>query len=127
MELVIIIAIAVVGLVAVFFTIQFLIDSDNEINIGNNILSSSTFDCAKQWEKYAEFYDNPPDDFFNNDEPLLPLEESQEISKVFFLNRCASTVNDWAYRTQNVDGVWDSGIDWEMISKMQKEGIKKNP
>jgi len=127
MKLVIIIAIAVVSLVAVFFTIQFLINSDNEISFDNNILSPSTFDCAKQWDKYAEFYDNPPDDFFNNDEPLLPLGESQEISKVFFINRCASTVNDWAYRTQNMDDVWNSGIDWEMISKMQGEEIKKNP
>jgi len=127
MKPVIIIAVAVVCSVAGGFTIQFLINSDNEISFDNNINSFLNFDCAKQWDKYAEFYDNPPDDFLNNDELLLPLEESQEISEVFFLNQCASTVNDWAYRTQNVDGVWDSGIDWEMISKMQEEGIKKNP
>jgi len=127
MKPVIIIAVAVVCSVAGGFTIQFLMVSDNEISIDNNINRSLNFDCAKQWDKYAEFYDNPPDDFFNNDEPLLPLEESQEISKVFFMNQCASTVNDWANRTQNMDDVWNSGIDWEMISKMQGEEIKKNP
>ena len=127
MKSVIIIVIAVVCSVTAGFTIQFLMVSDNEISIDNNINSSLNFDCAKQWDKYAEFYDNPPDDFNNYDESLLPLEESQEISKVFFMNRCASTVNDWAYRTQNVDDVWNSGIDWEMISKMQGEEIKKNP
>jgi len=127
MKPVIIIAVAVVCSVAGGFTIQFLINSDNEISIDNNINSSLNFDCAKQWDKYSEFYGNPPDDFNNFDETLLPLEESQEISKVFFMNQCASTVNDWANRTQNVDDVWDSGIDWEMISKMQEEGLKMNP
>ena len=127
MKPVTIIAVAVVCSVVGGFTIQFLIVSDNEISIDNDINSSLNFDCAKQWDKYAEFYANPPDDFNNNNETLLPLEESQEISKVFFMNRCASTVNDWAYRTQHVDAVWNSGIDWEVISKTQEEGLKKNP
>jgi len=124
MKPVIIIATAVVCSVVGGFTIQFLIVSDNEIIIDDN--SSLNFDCAKQWDKYAEFYGNPSDDFDNFDETLLPLDESQEISKVFFINRCASTVNDWAYKTQNVNDVWDSGIDWKMISKMQ-EDLKGNP
>jgi len=128
MKPVIIIATAVICSVVAVFAIQFLIFSDNEIIIDNEIISSLTFDCAKQWDKTADHYSKMQENLGHTyEQSMKMLEESEEIGKAFVKNKCASTVNDWAYRTQDENTVWYSGIDWQMMAEMEEKWHKENP
>ena len=143
MKPVIIIAVAVVFFVGAVFAIQSLNLDDNEV-IGkvimeneviedviseNKVISSLTFDCAKQWDKTTEHYNKIQKTQGNitYERSMKLVEESEEIGADFIKNRCASTVNDWAYRTLDENTVWNSGVDWQQMAEMEEKWHQENP
>ena len=140
MKPVIIIAIAFGCSVAAVLSIQFLFIGDNEIIVDNKIImdnkiirdneiiKSVTFDCAKQWDEYYDFYNTMDGRLGSSyEQSMKTIKEFEEIAEDFIKNRCASTVNDWAFRTQDENTVWHQGIDWKMMKEGEDNWHKENP
>jgi len=133
---VIIIAVAVLCSVVAVFGTQFLFVGNNEIIIDNQsimnnefimyneIINSLTFDCAKQWDEYYDSYNKMQGRLGDSYKQSMKTIEAEEIGIGFIKNNCISTVNEWAYRTQDENTVWYSGIDWQ---KMEEKRHRGNP
>ena len=98
----------------------------NEKNLEKSISGVSTytgtFDCAKHWDE-IQVYKNRVDNLkiVNLEQTQRIMDEYEELGKDFFKNECASTVNDWAYKTQDEWSVWYGGMDWELFTFIEKE------
>ena len=139
MKPVIIIAIAVLCSVVAVFGTQFLFVGNNEIIIDNQsimnnefimdneIINSLTFDCAKQWDEYYDSYNKMQGRLGDSYKQSMKTIEAEEIGIGFIKNNCVSTVNEWAYRTQDENTVWYSGMDWQKMDEMEEKRHRGNP
>jgi len=93
----------------------------------NNVINSSTFDCAKQWDKIQENYKEIQEiTIVTPEQSQRMMEKTDGLSMDLLKNECASTVNDWAYKTQNESSVWYMGMDWESLAFLEKKMIEDN-
>jgi hypothetical protein len=106
---VVIIAIAVVCSVIAVLSIQFISNNSNEI------VSTLTFDCAKQ-------YDQLGDKTYSDS---MTTEEGKEIFETFLKNKCASTVDDWKERSKYQDNIKDAN--WDLMKYLEQQEIEANP
>ncbi len=126
MKPVIIIAIAVLCSVVAVFGTQFLFVGNNEFIIDNEIINSLTFDCAKQWDEYYDSYNKMQGRLGDSYKQSMKTIEAEEIGIGFIKNNCISTVNEWAYRTQDENTVWHSGIGWQKMEEMEEKWYQEN-
>ena len=78
----------------------------NEKNLEKSISGVSTytgtFDCAKRWDDIQEYNNRVQDlKIVNPEQVQRIMDEYEDLGIDFFKNECASTVNDWAYKTQD--------------------------
>ena len=98
----------------------------NDKNLKKSISGVSTytgtFDCAKRWDEIQVQNNRLKNLNVVNLEQVERLkDEYEELGKDFFKNECASTVNDWAYKTQDEWSVWYGGMDWKLFAFIEKE------
>jgi len=98
-----------------------------EIIKNNKVINTVTYDCAKQWDKIQENYKEIQETTIVIPEQMRRvMEKTDGLTMDFFKNECASTVNDWAYKTQNEGSVWYTGMDWESLAFLEKKMIEDN-
>lgn len=71
------------------------------------------FDCAKHFDKMARYYGL---EIKNNQ----LIDYTNDLGKTFLDNRCIETVNDWAYKSEFEETIWNSGINWDQIARIEK-------
>ena len=81
-----------------------------------------TFDCAKQFDKIARYYSLEIKDkqAYSQTQASRIIDTANELGRTFLDNRCAGSVNDWAYRSDFEVIIWNSGMDWNSIAHMEK-------
>ncbi len=108
--------------------IQFLIDSGIiKIDTNNEIINSVPFDCAKQWDTFQANYNRITEITIVSSEQMQRVTEKLEGSMLkLFKNECASTVNEWAYRTYDEGSVWMMGNQWELWAFLEEKMKEEN-
>ena len=93
----------------------------------NNVINLSTFDCAKQWDKIQGNWKHIQEVTLVNTEQVQRLTENLEGSALeLFKNECASTVNEWAYRTYDEGSVWMMGDQWKVYAFLEQKMKEEN-
>lgn len=86
-----------------------------------------TFDCAKQWDKFQENYNRITEITIVTPEQMQRVKEKLEGSALdLFNNECASTVNEWAYRTYDEGSVWMMGDQWKVWAFLEQKMKEEN-
>ena len=78
------------------------------------------FDCAKHFDKMARFYESEIEDKQTQRYTMQLIDYTHDLGRKFLDNRCAGTVNDWAYKSDFEEVIWYSGIDWNQAAQVEK-------
>ncbi|MCH7969382.1 MAG: hypothetical protein IH841_09105, partial [Thaumarchaeota archaeon] len=78
------------------------------------------FDCAKHFDKMTHFYESEVEDKQTQRYTMQLIDHTTDLGRTFLDNRCAGTVNDWAYKSDFEEVIWHSGIDWNQAAQVEK-------